>query len=278
MKATSHLAKLQSDLLHSIFASNNIALEAIYTPSTAKLLLKNRGLQAYQANADYAAQHSLQTAYPIVAQLMGDESFAHLAADFWAKHPPLRGDLAQWGGELAVFIASIQALQTEPYLSDVAKVEWALHTAATALDKAANLATISLLTEQDSDALTLQLAPGTALIHSEYPIASILTAHLDGNPSFEEVGQKLRKNVPEIALVWRRDLRPMVSVCGHGEAVFLMHLLAGESLSVSLNAALNTILTAQASTPFDFATWLSQAVARGLVLGAELTTYPMENP
>jgi hypothetical protein len=177
--------------------------------------------------------------------------------------------LAQWGGELSGFMAGIAALQTEPYLSDVATAEWALHMAATAADQAADFATFALLTEHDPNALTLQLAPGTALVHSDYPIASILNAHLHDSPSFDEVGQKLRKNVSETALIWRQGLRPMVSNCSAGETAFIRQLLSGKSLLAALETPLETPFTDE-SAPFDFNAWLPQAVQSGLLLGARL--------
>ena len=267
MSLTTTLAQQQRDLLHAIFTTNNIATQAINTPARGINGTQNRGLQTYQANAHASALRSLQTAYPVIAQLIGDAAFEHLAHDFWAQLPPTRGDLAQWGGELSGFIARISALQAEPYLSDVAKVEWALHTAATAKDKDADLATFTLLTEQDPAALTLQLAPGTALIYSEYPIASILTAHLHDSPSFDEVGQKLRKNVSETALIWRQGLRPMVSNCSAGETTFIRQLLSRKSLLAALETPVETPFTDE-SAPFDFNAWLPQAVQSGLLLGA----------
>jgi Putative DNA-binding domain len=261
------LAQQQRDLLHAIFTAKNIATQAINTPARGLINTKNsyslRGLQTYQANAAASAQRSLQTAYPVIAQLIGDDAFAHLARDFWARHPPTCGDLAQWGADLSGFIARIPMLQTEPYLCDVAKAEWALHTAATAADQTADMSTFSLMAEQDPAALTLQLAPGTALVHSHYPIASILTAHVYDSPSFEEVGQKLRQNMPEIALVWRHGLRPMVAACTATEAVFIARLLAGASLL----AALESDGLAASDPSFDFQGWLPQAVQKGLLLG-----------
>ena len=260
------LAQQQCDLLSAIFTTNNIAVKATNTPASAISSIINkrslRGLQTYQANASASAQRSLQAAYPIIAQLIGDRAFEHLARDFWAQHPPTRGDLAQWGGDLPSFIASISALKTEPYLSDVAKVEWALQLAATAADQAADVTTFSLLTSQDPDALTMQFAPGTALIHSNFPTASILTAHLYASPSFEDIGQTLRQNVPEIALVWRHGLRPMVAPCTVAEAVFISQLLSGHSLLAALEAA-----TVHETAPFNFNTWLTAAVQSGLLLG-----------
>lgn len=265
MSDMSSLAKQQNALLTAIFATNNIAVKTINTPATSGITSKNRGLQTYQANASASALRSLQTAYSVIAQLIGDDTFALLARDFWAQYLPTCGDLAQWGGELPAFIASIAALQTEPYLSDVAKVEWALHTAATAPDKAVDLPSFSLLTTQEPNTLTLQLAPGTALIHSEFPIASVLTAHLYDSPSFEEVGQKMRKNSPEIALVWRQGLRPKVALCTASDAAFVGQLLAGKSILDALDAA-----TSEESDKFDFNTWLPIAVQNGLLLGAKL--------
>jgi hypothetical protein len=259
------LAQQQRELLNTIFTTNNIALQATNTRLIALNGIKNRGLQTYQANARASAQRSLQAAYPVIAQLIGEQAFEHLTRDFWAQQPPTRGDLAQWGEELPGFIANIPALQTEPYLSDVATVEWALHTAATAPDKTADLTTFKLLTDHDADALTLQLAPGTALIHSEYPIASVLAAHLYDNPSFEMVGDMLRLNVSETALVWRQDLQPRVTCCSTSEALFIQHLLAGDSLLTAMNAA-----SSSNTSEFDFSGWLSFAVQNGLILGAQM--------
>jgi Putative DNA-binding domain len=265
MSDMSSLAKQQNALLTAIFTPKYIATKSINTPAIPISSIRNRGLQTYQANASASALRSLQTAYPVIAQLVGDETFALLARDFWTQHPPTRGDLAQWGGDLPVFIASISALQTEPYLSDVSKVEWALHMGATATDKTTDLTTFSLLTEHDPDALTLLLAPGAALVHSHYPIASILTAHLYASPSFEEVGQKLQQKLPEIALVWRQGLRPKVALYTAAEAAFVGQLLAGKSLLHALDAA-----TAEEPGKFDFSAWLPIAVQNGLLLGAQL--------
>jgi Putative DNA-binding domain len=273
MSNATTLAQQQRDLLNAIYTTNTIAINIINTLSTDAQISQqqghHRGLKAYKSNATASAQRSLKTAYPVIAQLIGSDAFDYLALDFWAQHPPMRGDLAQWGSELAEFITTIPALQTEPFLSDVAKAEWALHTAATATDQAADLATFVLLTEQDANALTLQLAPGTALIHSSYPIASVMTAHLYAAPSFVDVGQKLRQTAPEIALVWRQGLRPMVASCTTGEAGFISHLQAGKSLLAAIEAT-SADDSANDLLNFDFNIWLSKAVQSGLLLNAHL--------
>ena len=265
MNNMTQLAQQQSALLTYIFATKNIAEEAINTPAIALNTIDLRGIQVYQANASHAAKRSLQAAYPVIAQLVGDDAFAHLARDYWAQLPPMRGDLAQWGGELAIFIDGISALQTEPYLSDVARAEWALHVAATAADQNVDLATFSLLTERDPDAVSLKLASATALISSIHPVASILTAHLYEQPTFEAVGQMMRSATPETALVWRRGLQPRVMACAATESALIARLLAGQSLLAAVEGA-----NLHDEATFDFQQWLQKAVELGLVTGAQL--------
>ena len=273
-----NLAAQQNALLHTLFSSpvqrsqnatNFIALQAINTPSIGQkdhIKSQERGLQVYHTNAQVAAIRNLQAAYPVIEQLVGGEAFALLARDLWHQLPPTRGDAAQWGADLAQLISSIAELKTEPYLPDVARIEWALHHAATAADAKLDVNSLALLTTHDPEAITLQLAPGTHIVNSSYPTASITTAHLYENPSFEELQAKLRKNSPESALIWRQGFRPSVAVCSTADAVFIQNLLDGASLAAALDAS-ETVDTAPA---FDFNTWLTQSAQSGLLVGAKL--------
>ena len=274
----SNLAAQQNALLHTLFSSpvqrsqnatNFIAPQAINTPARGQkdhIKFQERGLQVYHANAQVAAIRNLQAAYPVIEQLVGGEAFALLARDLWHQFPPTRGDAAQWGAELAQLISNIAELNTEPYLPDVAHIEWALHQAAAAADAELDVSSLALLTTHDPDAFTLQLAPGTHIMNSSYPAASITTAHWYENPSFEELQAKLRKNSPESALIWRQGFRPSVAVCAAADAVFIQNLSDGASLVSALDATENV----STSPAFDFNTWLTQSAQSGLLVGANL--------
>ncbi|MEO6292068.1 MAG: putative DNA-binding domain-containing protein [Burkholderiaceae bacterium] len=277
------LAAQQSALLQTLFAKPGtlqtentiylIASQVTNTPARGINEVKNKGLQVYQANAEVLALRSLQASYPVVNQLIGDDAFSLLARDLWHHAPPTRGDVAQWGGGLAALINSIPQLAKEAYLPDVARIEWALHQAATAADASADLSSLTLLTLYDPDALTLQLAPGTAVLHSPHPAASVVTAHLYASPALDEVGIKLRAQTAESALVWRQGLRPMVALCPQADALFVQRLLAGGSLIAALEASSAASPTTSPTTSvpaFDFNTWLPQAARNGLLLGARL--------
>ena len=61
-----------------------------------------------------------------VQQLLGLESFAALARALWRAHPPTEGDLAAWGEALPGYLAGSPDLATEPFLADMARLDWAL--------------------------------------------------------------------------------------------------------------------------------------------------------
>ena len=231
--------------------------------------LWQRGLQVYRANGQALAERVLLGAYPVLAQLMGEESFAMLARHFWAAHPPQRGDMACWGDGLADFMDAAPQLKDDPYLGDVARLEWLMHQAASAADVDADLASFALLASSDPSLITLTLGSGVALLPSPYPVASIVNAHLLGSPTLAQAGPLLQEGHSEQALVWRHGFKPCTRAVSSAECMLLRQLKAGQPLLNALEAS----ETAQSSPqddapPFDFNVWLGDAVRTGLICGA----------
>ncbi|WP_341923203.1 putative DNA-binding domain-containing protein [Polaromonas sp. YR568] len=222
-----------------------------------------RGLQAYRANGQALAERALAAAYPVLVQLVGEESFAALARHFRAKHPPLCGDMACWGDLLGGFIGASAQLADEPYLADVAQLEWRMHLAGSAADVPSDPASFARLATEDPVRITLTLGAGVALLASPYPVASIVTAHLTGSPSLQQAGQRLAEGRAEHVLVWRQGLRPRVRVSTAIEHRLLEALMAGRPLLDALEA----LEDALDAVPFDFNAWLGEAVQTGLVMG-----------
>ena len=258
----SELAQQQQALLDAVLGPwNEQLLAGAVTQSDA---MRQRGLRAYRSNGQALAQRALSAAYPVVAQLMGDDSFAGLARAFWHACPPLRGDMAQWGGELAAFIAADAQLQDEPYLPDVARLEWLLHVAATAADVTPRPDTLRLLLSVDPDRLGLCLAPAAACLSSAWPVASLVLAHVSDGISLQQAGALLQQRVGESVLVWRQGYRPCLKPLTAPEAALMKSLIGGGSLGLALR---------QAGDALDLTRWLQEAVTAGWLLGAfEITT------
>lgn len=263
------LAQQQQALLGALMALPGSAQAADAVTALRALVHSPwaRGLAAYQANGHELAERSLRAAYPVVAALVGGDSFATMACELWHRHPPVRGDLACWGDALPAFVDHNPQLADVPYLADVARVEWALHRAAGVPDAAADPASFAMLTQADPATFTLRLAPGTAVIISDWPVASLVTAHLHEDPSLAVAAGRVQARAAECARVWRQGLRPRIAACTRTEAALLQAVVRGRSLLASLNEALAV------DTGFDLGQWLPDAVTQGLVLG----TGPLES-
>jgi hypothetical protein len=250
----STLAFQQQALLKALFAWP--AEDTVKKMASCVMDKSARGLKVYQSNGHALAERALQAAYPVISQLVGPESFSDLCRALWHAHPPVRGDIAQWGQALVAFLRTSGQLQDEPYLADVAAVEWALHVCASASDANSDLTTMALLTTHEPEHLYFGLAPGCTVVQSAWPVASILSAHLEQTPSFAEVGQQLREGLAQDTVVWRCGLRPTVRLALTGEAAFVAQLLNGTTLAQALDGA----------PDLDFGAWLPLAVAGGLAL------------
>lgn len=260
----------QSLLLQSVFAGGEPAQLLGHLQSGDKrAALAHRGLQAYRANAGALAERALGAAFPVLAQLMGEESFAPLARYFWQHAPPQRGDVAQWGAALPDFLDASPQLADEPFLGDVARVEWALHAAATAQDAVLDAASFALLASGDPEQTTLSLSGGVTTLASAYPVVSILHAHLHGEPTLAQAAALLRAGVGEYALVWRRGFKPDVRLASAAEHALVQALQADVSLDAALTSACGLGGDGDVDR-FDFNGWLAQAVQTGLITGARL--------
>ena len=214
-----------------------------------------RGLSAYRANAGASAERALAAAYPVVRQIVGDESFAALARALWRAQPPGKGDLAQFGDTLAAFIEGSAPLAEEAYLPDCARLDWALHQCELAEDAAAAAHGLELLASHDPQALVLHLRPGCQLLSSRYPLATIWLAHQGTADSrFEPVRTALAAGQGEHALVWRQGWRGQVAALCSADALFTRALLQQQSLAQALDAA---------GPGFDFESWLMRALQLG---------------
>jgi Putative DNA-binding domain len=215
-----------------------------------------RGLAAYRANAGALAERALAAAFPTVAPLLGDEAFAALARAFWHAAPPARGDMALWGEALPGFIAADAQLAEEPYLADVARLDWAVHRAEHAAD-ASPPTGLQRLADGDLARLRLQLQPGAALVVSPHPVVAIWRAHRDTHAErFAPVRAAFAAGRGETALVLRHGWRVDVLSLEPAPARFCAALLRNAALAEAL---------ATAGDGFDFETWLVDALQRGAV-------------
>jgi Putative DNA-binding domain len=201
-----------------------------------------------------------------LAQLIGADSFEPLARHFWQQHPPARGDMGQWGAQLPEFLEAAPQLAGEPFLGDVARLEWALHCAASAPDAVLDMPSFALLGDDAAQPVGLALSEGTATLASAWPVVSIVNAHLTGQPALDVAADLLRQGLGECALVWRQGFKPMLRALTEAEYAFVKALGEGAALEDALERASRQASSVEAT--FDFNMWLGQAAQTGLITRA----------
>lgn len=248
------LACWQQSLLAALWApTHDEALDQLASPGAAHRKVMWRGIAAYRSHAGAQAVRSLGAAYPVVENLVGQENFEALARLLWRERPPQDGDLAQWGAALAALIEGLPDLVTDlPFLADVARVEWALHSMATLADARPEPASYALLAHEDPANLWLDLAPGAACFSSAWPVVTLIEAQ-HSTPLRQAPSS-------ETARVWRCGWRPGLRLAQPGEPAFLRAVQEGKSLGAALGCAAG----------FDFSAWLAPAVQEGLLLRVAL--------
>lgn len=235
-------------------------LRATARPGSAAGLLRaaSGGLQHYANGTTAARVGALRVAFPAVAALLGDTPFQALASSFARATPARDWDLNAYGSELPDWIAAQQRDADGAALADVARIDWAMHRAAFADDRPPlDGAALAVAAAEQPTPLRLLAHPATALLRSEYPVASLWRSARDDTMSAPagtaqsvlvgrqggEVGEDTGDE-----RVWMRPVQP-------GEAAFVAALLAGRCLAEAVAAA------GAAEAGFDFGTTIARQLA-----------------
>lgn len=127
----------------------------------------------------------LKSAYPVVCRLVDERFFGYAADQYIRSHPPDGPCLTEYGTSFPEFLAEFEPCRPLGYLPDVARLEWALHSAIQAeeplpLDADA----LRTLPPDELPRLRFRLDPSLALLASPWPIDEIWRANQpDADPA-----------------------------------------------------------------------------------------------
>lgn len=212
-----------------------------------------RLVQIYRNNVFLSLTGALAAVYPVVQRLVGEGFFNYLADSFIRAHRPRSGNLHDFGGALAEFLAGFPACAEYPYLADVARLEWAYHQVFHAAAPPFDLAALSAVPPERYGALCFNLSPAARLIDSGYPLLAIWRAN---QPGADETTVDLDAG-DERLLVFRRALEVEFKLLAPGEYALLDALHNGATLAQASERGF------EIAADFDLAHCLQQHVALG---------------
>ena len=246
------LPDLQAAFAAHVAGGDRADLAAIVVSDT---ISADARLRVYRHHVSHSLCAALAATFPTVQALVGEGFFRTLAQSFVAQALPTQPVLAEYGADFPAFVEAHEPARALPYLTDVARLDWALNVAFHSPEGrrlvAADLAGIA---PDRLPSLSLALPEGASLIRSRYPIDRIWTAAQPGTPADTVDLDAGRADL----LVLRRADDAAFIVLNAGEAAFVAALAEGMSLETAAE------LAASAEPGFD----LSTAFARLLTLEA----------
>lgn len=131
---------------------------------------------------------ALAGVYPVTRRLVGDDFFVATARTYLTDKPPMVRCLIDAGADFADFLDGFDPAAALPYLGDVARLEWAWHSAFHAADAVPIDATaLRAVGADEAPGLRLFLHPSARLVSSRYPVHRIWQVNQGEAASVEPV-------------------------------------------------------------------------------------------
>jgi hypothetical protein len=160
----------------------------------------------YRNNVVHSLVAVLADSFPVVQQLVGEEFFGAMARLYVVDHPPSSPLMHRYGAGWPAWITDFEPARALPYLSDIARLEWARLCAFHAADaEPVPLPAIAALIQAPERLAraALVLHPSLAIVRSAHPIVSLWAAHQLGDAERDARLSAVAMGCAEAALVFR---------------------------------------------------------------------------
>ncbi|MEX5727221.1 hypothetical protein Ga0609869_000574 [Rhodovulum iodosum] len=185
----------------------------------------------YRNNVAVSLTKALETGFPVVRKLVGDDFFTAMAGVFLRSHPPRSPRLTLYGETFPAFLEGFGPAQRLVYLPDVARLEMALRESYHAADSDPIAPdALAALPPEALMGARLHLAPALRLIRSRWPVFGIWRANTAAAAPKPAAG-------PEDVLVVRPGYDPVPLPLPPGGGGFVAALMHGRPLGEAVAAA-----------------------------------------
>jgi Uncharacterized protein conserved in bacteria len=128
----------------------------------------------YRNNVTVSLSDALAEGFPVIVKLVGERFFAAMAREFVRSHPPRSPLMAFYGAEFADWLRDFPPVAALPYLSEVARIEYARREAYHAKDVAPlDPQSLGALSPDALGALHFVPHPAVRMVRTLHPALSI---------------------------------------------------------------------------------------------------------
>lgn len=198
------LSAIQHSLISVLFRQDKATGDAAAHIQSSAVLNPEQRLGIYQHGVHAVLTAHLQAVYPVCQQLLGEAFFVQTCEQFLTQQPPTTAFLADYGGELAVFLAQQSALLSLPWVAEVARVEWARHCAwHSAQQMCMDFSQFAQLDAQQQARARFYLPESAQLLQSEFATHAVWLAHQTNDYPDKVPLEAIQIQQPTHLLVWR---------------------------------------------------------------------------
>lgn len=195
----------------------------------------NKGrMKIYENNAKLLLRDHLVSAYAVTTILLGDD-FMHQSCDQFIKlFPPASGDLNEYGGDFADFLAHHPNMRDYAFVPDTARLEWLAHECYLSPRPAAITAD-DLVAVADPLNMQLPLQPHVRLLRSGWPVDELWS---QVNTHGSDLKDFALKPTETFVMVYRNEKTVGIRSISEGAYVFLEYLQLDPRFAFAAEAAL----------------------------------------
>ncbi len=132
-------------------------------------------LNIHRNNYRESLSSNLSGHFPALAAYVGDEFVSGAIKEFCTVNPPVSASLASYGADFAGFIDSHAVSDKLPYISDIVRLEWAMHELQTVPE-------VAYQTEPQA-MQNCTVSDNIRVIDSDFPLMSIWSAAMGHIPA-----------------------------------------------------------------------------------------------
>lgn len=201
-------------------------LEDVVLPSWS--LTAEERIGVYHGMYLLRMNEALESDYPVLKHVLGDEAFETLVADYVAAHPSRSYTLNRLGDHLPAFLAA----RGDAALADLARAELAITLSFDAEEQAPlDAAALAAIDPGAWDDVRLRPVPSLQVLEFGHDVAAALDAHRE-----ERAAARPRRRRAFMA-VWRKDYTVRRESLPRGGHALLSALAAGAPLVTALSVA-----------------------------------------
>ncbi len=212
-----------------------------------------RRLQIYRNNIRSTLTESLQAIFSVTEAIVGSDYFKFLAHQYSIEFPPAQGSIHQFGDQFPKYVRTFEGLENIAYLTDIALIDWACHTACHASSvPSVGVDCLAQFTPDEYEKLLFHIHPSVTFLSSSSPVFDIWNYALNASedvqiPDINAAGQYVlivRNGLTVEVINLEKELFRLLEMCKKNSKLgFMLAYIIDSNSTYNLETGLHKLFS-----------------------------------